>query len=45
MSLIGAPSIFHLCKTIVLENTAWDSSTAGVGDDGFPLNAQFYAGR
>jgi hypothetical protein len=32
---LGAPSTFHLCKTIVLENTAWDPALgAGPGGGG-----------
>ena len=46
--LLEAPSTFHLCKTIVLQNTAWDAGLLGGGasSDGseeFPTNAQFYA--
>uniref|UniRef100_A0A0G4GQT2 YbaK/aminoacyl-tRNA synthetase-associated domain-containing protein n=1 Tax=Chromera velia CCMP2878 TaxID=1169474 RepID=A0A0G4GQT2_9ALVE len=35
--LLGAPSVGHLCKTVVMENTAH------TGEEGNPRNARFYA--
>lgn len=45
--LLDAPSTAHLCKTIILENTAWDpglgEEMSGVTGECYPTNAQFYA--
>ena len=44
--LLEAPSTAHLCKTIILENTAWDAGLGkgalGETEEGFPTNARYY---